>query len=287
MLPCWVNDLHWLATSPPLIRCQYSAMPCDEISSEQVEAINRLADDDVTRGRLLEARKHRLGHYFEALYETLMTQVMGWTLLARNIQIQHHGRTLGELDFLLRHPQTGQVEHHEIAVKFYLGWPSTGLWHGPNARDRLDLKWARLLNHQLPMSHRDHTQAQLNALELPLPERRRIVMPGALFYPGDESTSMAPPDDMLPTGPSLFWYRVSDISADWLSSAVILPPADWLGAYASISAPAALDSDELCDYVDVAGRARMLAHLAWQPAQQCWVETERCFVVPRHWPLLH
>lgn len=283
MQPSWVNDLHWLATSPPLIRGEHSFMPCDEITPRQIVAIDRLVDDDTTQNRLLEARQQKLGHYFEALYETLMTQVMGWTLLARNIQIHHESKTLGELDFLFRHPQTGQVEHHEIAVKFYLGWPSTGLWHGPNARDRLDLKLARLLNHQLPMSQRDHTQAQLNALGLPLPEVRRMVMPGALFYPEGGSAAMAPPVSALATEPSLFWYRVSDISTDWLSSAVILPPADWLGTYSSVLAPGI---NTLADHIESSGRARLLAHLAWQPAQQCWVETERCFVVPSHWPLL-
>lgn len=284
MLPSWVNDLRWLATTQPLIRCEHSFMPCDHITEEQMAVIDRLGEHYPTKHRLLAARQKRLGHYFEALYETLMTQVMGWTLLARNVQIQYEGKTLGELDFLFRHPKTGQIEHHEIAVKFYLGWPSSGLWHGPNVRDRLDLKLARLLHHQLPMSQRDETRKQLAALGLPLPERQRMVLPGALFYPGDESRAMHPPAGAPVESPLLFWYRMDDLSADWLSSSVILPPADWLAPYTSLMAPKSDDAIAIADHLETSGRARLLAHLSWEPVQQCWMETERCFVVPNHWP---
>src|SRR5690606_5646045 len=128
----------------------------------------------------------RLGLYFEALYECLLRDLLGWTVLARNLPIRQGRETLGELDLVARNPVTGNVEHHEIAVKFYLGYHHANgeaLWYGPNARDRLDLKTAHLLEKQSQRRQLAATIATLQAHGIPQPQLSRIFMPGYLFYP--------------------------------------------------------------------------------------------------------
>src|SRR5690554_7458300 len=96
--------------------------------------------------RLAQPAERRLGHYFERLYEVLLKDLLGWELLLKNQQIKADNRTIGELDFVVRNRQTGCLEHHEIAIKYYLGVneDETGTrWYGPNAKDR-DRKSTRL-----------------------------------------------------------------------------------------------------------------------------------------------
>ena len=72
--------------------------------------------------------------------------------LERNLQIQTDiHTTLGELDFLLRDTNSGQLIHLELATKFYLGFETGAgfLLPGPDARDNYQNKLSRLRNHQL------------------------------------------------------------------------------------------------------------------------------------------
>ena len=162
---------------------------------------------------LTEPPARRLGHYFERLYECLMQDLLGWEVMLKNQPVRSNGITLGELDFLVRNPADNVVEHHEVAVKFYLGHQNDcqarPLWYGPNTRDRLDLKTQRLTDHQSQLTARPETRNLLASLDIQTPVRPRIFMPGYLFYPLDMPLS---PPECIPVGHLRGdWLYISDL----------------------------------------------------------------------------
>ncbi len=65
-----------------------------------------------------------------------------YELLGHSIQIIDGARTTGELDFLIKNTETNQVEHWEVALKYYLGEIDLSLttWYGLNRTDTLNRK---------------------------------------------------------------------------------------------------------------------------------------------------
>lgn len=92
----------------------------------------------------------RLGFVYQHLCSQLFTATDTYSSIAEEIQLNHEGRTIGAVDFIVKNKKSEQFEHWEVAVKFYL--LHQGLWYGPNAHDRLDLKLTHMLTHQLPLS---------------------------------------------------------------------------------------------------------------------------------------
>jgi len=248
----------------------------------------------------LHARAHyRLGIYFEDLYAGLVSELLGWRLLARNVAVRQKGHTFGELDFVVQNPSSGLVEHHEIAVKFYLAVQTAeGLsWHGPNPADRLDIKVSRLLSHQLALSDRPDTIATLSRLGIAAPAAKRLFMPGYLFYPRRlDSQSNVPIPDMpakfvLPPEADIAsdhlsgsWSYANEISDTECRHWVPLNKPHWLGDWQQeAEADPALAADSV-QAVELSGKPRLFARLARQPDSAMWTEVERIFVVPSFWP---
>ncbi|GAL36185.1 hypothetical protein JCM19240_1627 [Vibrio maritimus] len=100
----------------------------------------------------------RLGFLYQELCRRLFECSDNHGVFAEEIQLQQDGRTLGAIDFLIEKPDQQQLEHWEVAIKFYL--LKDGLWYGPNAKDRLDKKLNRMLEHQLKMSGTPAFKAQ-------------------------------------------------------------------------------------------------------------------------------
>ncbi len=92
----------------------------------------------------------RLGFLYQHVVSELFSNSNQYNLLAEEIQLSENGRTLGAVDFIVEDLAEKQIEHWEVAIKFYLLHGE--LWYGPNAKDRLDLKLSRMLDHQLAMS---------------------------------------------------------------------------------------------------------------------------------------
>ena len=279
--PRSLRHLYWLCQAPSLIRHEQVFDLATELPPDYRQGVSALA---VRRDRLQEleqASAQRLGVYFEHLYACLMTEVLGWELLARNVQISDGGRTLGELDFLVRHPGTGEVEHHEIAVKFYLGaGAGDPCWYGPNSADRFDLKVKRLLEHQVKMASHPASQALLSQKGLPLPVRSRVFMPGYLFYP-------AARDCPLPAGSADhplhgYWYRASQCPLS-LEQCVLLRKPDWLGPWQQSDQPDGVQAMAQAARIAAGEPPRLFAQLE-QDSNGMWRECSRFFLVPPWWP---
>lgn len=239
--------------------------------------------------------KPRLGLYFEELYECLLTRLLGFDVLARNLQIRGAERTLGELDFVVRNPRTHQIEHHEVAVKFYLGvyQQASGVtfWHGPNAIDRLDLKTRSLLEQQSQRTLLIETAMALQALGIAQPIATRIFMPGYLFYPLPDALNQEQYIRPLSTPPHVptdhergHWLYLNQArrrdTRDW----VHLQKPHWLGPWVQTEAPGSLATATTLDAIEATGTPRLFAHVSVDPATNRWRETERFFIVPTHWP---
>ena len=218
---------------------------------------------------LLKSR--RLGIYFEALWIFVFSHHPDYELLGHNIPIRAQGKTLGELDFVVRHIPDNVIEHWEVAVKFYLGVGD--YWVGPGLRDRLDIKLARMRDHQLPIAKTPDAQSQL-AQNQWIPQRQWALMPGRLFTPLPEAKS-------APETPAYWWGTLSQFleafpraSGQWR----LLRKRDWLAQPAASPVEATFTSEQLSSSLSDRLNARGPVCIEAVAKTQ-----SRGFIVPASW----
>jgi hypothetical protein len=124
----------------------------------------------------------RLGFLYQELCKRLFDDHPHYQMIAEEVQLQQDKRTIGAIDFLLKNTEENRVEHWEVAIKFYL--LKQGRWYGPNAKDRLDIKLSRMLEHQLTMTN-------TKAFQILFPEfeqiTKHLLMQGRLYVNPFES----------------------------------------------------------------------------------------------------
>ncbi|MCL7943983.1 DUF1853 family protein [Marinobacter sp. ATCH36] len=280
-----VRHLAWMCHAPQLISSPMGFVPEKYLPADAEERL-RAWDNEPRLGPavLTEQPARRLGHYFERLYQCLMEDLLGWEILLKNQPVRSNGITLGELDFVVRNPVDNAVEHHEIAVKFYLGYretaQQTALWYGPNSRDRLDIKTQRLISHQSQLTGRSEARSLLKSSGIETPARPRVFMPGYLFYPSGEP--MPPPADVPPDHLRGEWLRIDE--ASHTSRWIPLIKPHWLGPWRQRQPPDPQQAEEALEVVRSAGIPRLFAVLEQSPDDGFWQESSRLFVVPETWP---
>jgi hypothetical protein len=192
-----VRDLAFALASPPLL-CNWPAeltpdnpidLPSDQFWQAHFQRyLPRLSalDADPTElndmlGRLPTTR---LGVRFEALLSFWLNDHSDhwhdFELLAQNIQLKDDKRTIGEVDFIIENKVTGEIEHWELSLKFYLGEAllKPFEWRGLNDRDTFGRK----------IKHTIERQFNVDQIDLPLLgtktiQKRRAIFKGRLFYP--------------------------------------------------------------------------------------------------------
>lgn len=292
-----VRDLAWTLLSPPLLANTEWPQRHPLAGSGWARQPGRLADwlrrlDEepaALLGWLSNGPIRRLGLYYERLWQFALQAAPGVQLLASNLPIRLGGRTLGELDLLLRDEHG--VHHLELAVKLYLG---TGQghdpahWVGPSSDDRLDRKLAHLAAHQLPLSGSRHGRLALADLR-PDEVRAQFWLGGYLFYPWPDGC--AAPQGAHPLHCRGRWLPRRQF-ATFLATAEPgvwqpLPRQAWL-------AGARVTEEEVWDDARLAGWLERLVEDA--PAQLLvrlqargngiLEEAERIFLMPDAWPNL-
>ncbi len=184
-----VQNLSWAIGAPSLI-----------LSTERMEALDSdfymatlerltpwLMELDQSPAKLEEhlvsPPTGRLGIYFERLLSFWLRHDPAYELLAENLQVRDGGHTHGAFDFLVRSSE-GEVQHWEVAVKYYLkryegtDW---SVWVGPKKVDRLDIKLSRMRDHQLPLSGSDLGRETLKTLGVSDVPRQVAFVKGMLF----------------------------------------------------------------------------------------------------------
>lgn len=313
-----IRRLLWLGSAPSLVQGEDVFAPSDSLDAKWRQQVRALADDKALMAWLDDCATSRLGRYFEALYLVLCERVLAWRVLANNLPIRSGSRTLGELDILVENRQLNRVEHHEVAVKFYLGTATQeGVrWVGPNRRDRLDLKISRMREHQMTLAQTPEAIHALAKQNLPAPAVSRLVMLGQLFVPceyamqsrqsdnlqvpslasgvmarspltGDTANVTVDPSESfqntLARLPTCYWHAVHRIPLSALVNSVVVGKSDWLGTLPNMANPAFANTKVLVDTVEMNQRAELLARLT-QGSDGLWREAERFFLVPKNWP---
>ncbi|WP_097460693.1 DUF1853 family protein [Mangrovitalea sediminis] len=288
-----VRHLAWLLTSPSLLANESLAVqplkPAEV--AQKLKALD--SHPETLLSRLGERQSHRLGVYFEQLYRFALEHFMDCEVVLQNQQIQENQHTLGELDFIVRRHQDQRVEHHEIAVKFYLGYVPDSEepdWWGPDSRDRLGRKLHRLLTHQARLCEQATTRTFLQQLDIKQ-VYPRIFLRGYLFNPVAGQPVPGLPPGTSEQSPRGYWLRQAEAQRhpcpkDRLR--VPLRKPDWLGP---LQLPGDTQVSGASGDIPISQRTGERAHPQLfadleRTEKGFWLERERFFIVPENWPAL-
>lgn len=281
-----VRHLAWLCRAPQLLQSPLTFEPGRYLPDHVTEQLQVWDCNPETAPALLrETPQKRLGFYFERLYRVLLEDLLGWEVLLQNQQIQSNGRTIGELDFVVHNRREDRIEHHEIAIKYYLGVPGRSgrpLWYGPNAKDRLDLKTDRMLRMQSQRTALPEARALLADAGIAEPVTPRIFMPGYLFYPAE--TQVIAPESVPACHLRGQWRYLSQIEPSDLPGWVVLNKPHWIGPWRQSDPPAPDTVTAALNTVERYNTPLLFAKLEQSPVGSLWRETDRLFVVPDSWP---
>ncbi|MEZ5510301.1 MAG: DUF1853 family protein [Gammaproteobacteria bacterium] len=283
-----VKDLVWAILSPTLINSNNANhnpsarwyLEAFRLIESHLQTLDQ--NDDPLQEHLTAPPNHRLGLYFERLWSYWLQHNGRYRMLAHNLQVMHDQQTLGEFDFIVHDSAADQIEHWELAVKFYLGIPPLDdmqHWFGANTQDRLDLKYHHLIHKQLTLSETRPGRMACTEHGWHI-SQRRLISKGRLYYPWPPATQLPPPPVCIdPPHLHGFWLpltafkqeavRHSDARYHWLEK------TEWL---VHRSAPA-LDLQAVTALLEQQQRPHPI-----QLHIDGWLPTPiRLFIVPDNW----
>jgi len=280
------RDLWWLISSAPLLS-EVKRFP--QLQPAEHTALRKGMDSAVMALDAMDTSQAcaevgvsgwRVGMYFEALVAYWVTHLPGMDLLGSNVAVLQDKKTLGAFDFIVRN-FNGEVEHWEVAVKFYLllgdrsDWRS---WVGPNQRDRLDKKVNRMRDHQLVLSQRKEGIQALANLGVNQLSRRLAILKGCFF------TEWGAPDD----GPD---HSQCAAEGRWVDEpkfkalGAAFPNSRWVKREKPFwLAPVRFEEaeDQSLQLPQGVPRPEMWSRLE-QGGDGAWDEAQRWFLVPQSW----
>ena len=234
-------DLVWVWSSPSFLRDPAPGVTLLEQSffdrhasefAHLLEGLKRdpapLEDFVATRPRL-----YKLGLYAQALLEFVLSSLPSIQLMACDLPVRRGEppQTIGAFDFLFRDVLTGEVIHLEFAVKILLlregirGRETPRDWIGPEGRDRLDLKLAKLSDSQLRLGGEPEARTLLQERFQVTPQelKPRLLLRGMGFVPPG-----APMQSQLIESRCLVghWCRQGGVQGGRFLNSV--PKRDWL-----------------------------------------------------------
>lgn len=170
--------------STPSIFPKDTGFPYQSFSFPQItEAPNLIRD----LAKLSHPRNSILGKRMESYFELAIQYSSRYELISSNIQIINKGRTLGELDFLVKDLEFNKIIHVELIYKLYLldkNHPEIG-WIGPNRRDSFLKKLNKLEKHQFPLLYEPATRSYLKDLDLDISKIEQQVCFKAKLFSSD------------------------------------------------------------------------------------------------------
>lgn len=173
-----------------------------------------------------------LGKRMEHFFKIAVDKYSEEEVIAHNEQVFLEKRTIGELDFLLKHPTTGKITHVELVYKFYLYDPEIPSeemrWIGPNRKDSLAKKLKRLRQQQFPLLQHPATSELLNKLQLSAEDvSQELCFKACLFLPLDMAGENI--NNINPEAIQGFWIRANEFTEARFGEAVFHSPKkpDW------------------------------------------------------------
>jgi len=237
------RDLEWCIRQSPLVAAssEPSLFPTDEWFEEQSIAPDTLVAAPPPR--------FRLGIHFEKIFQAWLETHTDYRLAAANLQIQGLNRTIGEFDLLVE--SSNEIEHWELAIKFYINCESPedpARWYGPDPKDSLKSKIDRLLSHQLMLGQRDEAIQLLAGMDMRI-HRTRCIVKGRLYHPWglyhQEDRSSPLPKIVNEHHLRGWWLASDEISPLAQLNIAYLDKRFWLSPVTSDDELATLDPDEL------------------------------------------
>ena len=133
-------------------------------------------------------KRLRLGNRLERFFAYIIQQSEPYDLVAENIQVFEDKQTIGELDFILYDKQQEKHIHIELGGKLYLYDPNKeeelAKWIGPNRRDSLLKKTAKLQQKQFPLLYNDVSKMIFNLLQINIENiQQQVCLKARLFVP--------------------------------------------------------------------------------------------------------
>ena len=143
--------------------------------------LDSLETEDIPRGI-------RLGHQMEFVFRQCILQAKEYEILIYNAPIRESGKTLGEIDFILKDRLRKQYLHVELTFKFYIINPEISepihRLMGPNRRDMFFTKLDKIREEQLSLLGTPPGKALLETHKLDTVEvLPRVCFKAQLFIP--------------------------------------------------------------------------------------------------------
>lgn len=159
-----------------------------------------------------------LGKRIEHFFEYYINSSKDYQLLVKNLQIFNDKITIGELDFVIKDIQKKFLLHIELVYKFYLYDPQRNKnelerWIGPNQKDSLLEKIAKLKQKQFPLLYQPETIHTLQKLNISTDTiKQKVSFFGQLFIPLSFQNKILPHinNDCI----SGFWIRRHDFNSE-------------------------------------------------------------------------
>lgn len=130
-----------------------------------------------------------LGKRIEHFFEYYINSSKDYQLLVKNLQIFKDKITIGELDFVIEDTTKKCLLHIELVYKFYLYDPQRSKnelerWVGPDQKDSLLEKVAKLKHKQFPLLYQSETIKALQKLDISTDTiKQKVSFFGQLFIP--------------------------------------------------------------------------------------------------------
>ncbi len=162
-----LKDINWILTTKPLISWDYNLqLTLKPLTNKPLVSISI---------ETLHSIPHKIGFYYQWLLSKIIEANDELKLIGEDVQVFHNNQTLGSLDFLIKN-EDNEIEHWEVAVKFFLAW--NGQWLGPNAIDSLEKKHKKMLEKQIQLSSSPSFHAQFPTITV---QHQKCHLQGRLY----------------------------------------------------------------------------------------------------------
>ena len=287
----YLQQVEWAVFSPSLMAKPASANYIRDEKHEKslVELLLQLDQKPSEVDEHFQSLRHMpMGKYFEQLVIFILEKDERYEIILQNHQIVEEKTTVGEIDLIVRDTVSSQLEHWEIALKFYLqSTPSSeqNVMLGPNAKDNLARKIKKLTEHQMTLSE----HPQIEQLIKGQPIERKLFIKGQFFYHLNNKTIVPLGSNPLhDSGLWCFHSEIEKILDDSLKWTIVDKP-DWIGNQQTPDISNAINSAQmqliLTEHFE-RGLKPLLCVGMKRVDKRC-IEVSRCFVVNNHWPKAH
>ncbi|MDB2606600.1 DUF1853 family protein [Zobellia sp.] len=162
-------------------------------------------------------KKIRLGHQMEHVFTQLLVRNNTYDLVLHNQPVKDGNRTIGEIDFILKHRETAQLIHVELTYKFYIIDPSISepihRLVGPDRRDMFFTKMEKIRDKQFPLLHSKNGIRTLSEKNIHHEEiAHQACYKAQLFMPyTDDKVDITPLNTSCVYG---YWVKFEDFEKD-------------------------------------------------------------------------